>query len=238
MKLRLRPLYYVQLPFGHAISFLSIRRVAYFCTIADVWTRTVQFSKSNRRAPCALQERTLYWCTSSFQSTVESGPLKCLLRWVCKSLMWFNRGTAVAFICRKCSNQTHMSFRITVSLLALPQTNPIDVIPFTVSVALSIFRLADLRCSFRFRVLQEWSYIPVGGALPVTTQPHLAFGAAANMVHPATGQLRSLVCYPSRFILLFSLFASFASNSHHFETYCSCSQANLTESPSRKALRS
>lgn len=35
--------------------------------------------------------------------------------------------------------------------------------------------------------LQEWSYIPVGGSLPNTEQKNLAFGAAASMVHPATG---------------------------------------------------
>lgn len=35
--------------------------------------------------------------------------------------------------------------------------------------------------------MQEWSYIPVGGSLPNTEQKNLAFGAAASMVHPATG---------------------------------------------------
>ncbi|KAI3943214.1 hypothetical protein MKX01_027512 [Papaver californicum] len=34
---------------------------------------------------------------------------------------------------------------------------------------------------------EEWSYIPVGGSLPSTEQKTLAFGAAASMVHPATG---------------------------------------------------
>lgn len=34
---------------------------------------------------------------------------------------------------------------------------------------------------------EEWSYIPVGGPLPLTSQPVTAFGAAANLVHPATG---------------------------------------------------
>ena len=34
---------------------------------------------------------------------------------------------------------------------------------------------------------EEWSYIPVGGPLPVKEQPLTAFGAAANLVHPATG---------------------------------------------------
>ncbi|KAG0583854.1 hypothetical protein M758_3G166500 [Ceratodon purpureus] len=34
---------------------------------------------------------------------------------------------------------------------------------------------------------EEWSYIPVGVNLPMTTQRQLGFGAAASMVHPATG---------------------------------------------------
>ena len=34
---------------------------------------------------------------------------------------------------------------------------------------------------------EEWSYIPVGGPLPSTHQGITAFGAAANLVHPATG---------------------------------------------------
>lgn len=34
---------------------------------------------------------------------------------------------------------------------------------------------------------EEWSYIPVGGPLPIKQQPLTAFGAAANLVHPATG---------------------------------------------------
>ena len=34
---------------------------------------------------------------------------------------------------------------------------------------------------------EEWSYIPVGGPLPVAHQTVTAFGAAANLVHPATG---------------------------------------------------
>ncbi|KAG6670416.1 hypothetical protein I3843_Q066400 [Carya illinoinensis] len=34
---------------------------------------------------------------------------------------------------------------------------------------------------------EEWSYIPVGGSLPNTEQKKPAFGAAASMVHPATG---------------------------------------------------
>lgn len=38
---------------------------------------------------------------------------------------------------------------------------------------------------------EEWSYIPVGGPLPAGDQPITAFGAAANLVHPATGEENS-----------------------------------------------
>ncbi|GAX80966.1 hypothetical protein CEUSTIGMA_g8401.t1 [Chlamydomonas eustigma] len=34
---------------------------------------------------------------------------------------------------------------------------------------------------------EEWSYIPVGGPLPVEDQSVAAFGAAASLIHPATG---------------------------------------------------
>ena len=34
---------------------------------------------------------------------------------------------------------------------------------------------------------EEWSYIPVGGPLPVNDQSVTAFGAAASLIHPATG---------------------------------------------------
>ncbi|CAD7696972.1 unnamed protein product [Ostreobium quekettii] len=38
------------------------------------------------------------------------------------------------------------------------------------------------------RVLdEEWSYIPTGGPLPAQGQAITAFGAAANLIHPATG---------------------------------------------------
>ena len=49
-------------------------------------------------------------------------------------------------------------------------------------------------------VEEEWSYIPVGGPLPIAGQPVTAFGAAANLVHPATGysiaRRRALACHP------------------------------------------
>lgn len=31
---------------------------------------------------------------------------------------------------------------------------------------------------------EEWSYIPVGGPLPLPDQPVAAYGAAASLVHP------------------------------------------------------
>ena len=34
---------------------------------------------------------------------------------------------------------------------------------------------------------EEYSYIPVGGPMPLGNQSITAFGAAANLVHPATG---------------------------------------------------
>ena len=34
---------------------------------------------------------------------------------------------------------------------------------------------------------EEWSFIPVGGPLPVAQQSVTAFGAAASLIHPATG---------------------------------------------------
>lgn len=45
-------------------------------------------------------------------------------------------------------------------------------------------------CTSSVNFLQEWSYIPVGGSLPNTDQKNLAFGAAASMVHPATGTIK------------------------------------------------
>ncbi|CAI5475812.1 unnamed protein product [Closterium sp. Yama58-4] len=48
-------------------------------------------------------------------------------------------------------------------------------------------RLAQLGVKYSVTHEEEWSYIPVGGSLPLTTQQHLGFGAAASMIHPATG---------------------------------------------------
>ncbi|CAI5506229.1 unnamed protein product [Closterium sp. Naga37s-1] len=48
-------------------------------------------------------------------------------------------------------------------------------------------RLAQLGVKYTVTHEEEWSYIPVGGSLPLTTQQHLGFGAAASMIHPATG---------------------------------------------------
>lgn len=48
-------------------------------------------------------------------------------------------------------------------------------------------RLATLGVRYTVMHEEEWSYIPVGGSLPLTNQQRLGFGAAAAMVHPATG---------------------------------------------------
>ncbi|MCO5597606.1 hypothetical protein L7F22_051686 [Adiantum nelumboides] len=60
-------------------------------------------------------------------------------------------------------------------------------------------RLEKLNVKITEVLEEEWSYIPVGVAVPDTTQQHLGFGAAASMVHPATGYsvVRSLSEAPS-----------------------------------------
>ncbi|XWS72204.1 hypothetical protein CRYUN_Cryun02cG0020200 [Craigia yunnanensis] len=56
-----------------------------------------------------------------------------------------------------------------------------DAMPF------DLLKKKLMSSSKTFNLKQEWSYIPVGGSLPNTEQKNLAFGAAASMVHPATG---------------------------------------------------
>ncbi|KAH7426162.1 hypothetical protein KP509_11G087300 [Ceratopteris richardii] len=60
-------------------------------------------------------------------------------------------------------------------------------------------RLRKMNVKITELLEEEWSYIPVGVAIPDTTQQHLGFGAAASMVHPATGYsvVRSLSEAPS-----------------------------------------
>eukprot|EP00257_Ricinus_communis_P014191 XP_015571806.1 lycopene epsilon cyclase, chloroplastic [Ricinus communis] len=61
---------------------------------------------------------------------------------------------------------------------------------------------------------EEWSYIPVGGSLPNTEQKNLAFGAAASMVHPATGYsvVRSLSEAPNYASVIASILKQDQSN--------------------------
>jgi lycopene epsilon-cyclase len=47
------------------------------------------------------------------------------------------------------------------------------------------------------------SYIPVGGSLPNTDQKNLAFGAAASIVHPATGTKRFINFLHASFLLAY-----------------------------------
>lgn len=48
-------------------------------------------------------------------------------------------------------------------------------------------RLQTLGITYSQVYEEEWSYIPVGGTLPHANQQHIGFGAAASMIHPATG---------------------------------------------------
>ncbi|CAD7704594.1 unnamed protein product [Ostreobium quekettii] len=48
-------------------------------------------------------------------------------------------------------------------------------------------RLAALGIRVKHVIDEEWSYIPIGGPLPIRDQAVTAFGAAANLIHPATG---------------------------------------------------
>ena len=72
----------------------------------------------------------------------------------------------------------------------------------------SLLSLADHALARQVvRVIEEeWSYIPVGGPLPVAGQPVTAFGAAANLIHPATGysiarrRARQICCLDTPYI--------------------------------------
>eukprot|EP00850_Spirogloea_muscicola_P016434 SM000133S26800 [mRNA] locus=s133:113277:117083:- [translate_table: standard] len=59
--------------------------------------------------------------------------------------------------------------------------------PFELLKARLHKRLQALKVRVKKVHEEEWSYIPVGGAIPDTKQRHLGYGAAASMVHPATG---------------------------------------------------
>ncbi|KAK3016816.1 hypothetical protein RJ639_006355 [Escallonia herrerae] len=62
-----------------------------------------------------------------------------------------------------------------------------DPMPFDLLKKKLMTRLETLGVRVTKTYEEEWSYIPVGGSLPNTEQKNLAFGAAASMVHPATG---------------------------------------------------
>ncbi|XP_065849056.1 lycopene epsilon cyclase, chloroplastic [Euphorbia lathyris] len=62
-----------------------------------------------------------------------------------------------------------------------------DAMPFDLLKRKLMSRLETLGIRIVKTYEEEWSYIPVGGSLPNTEQKNLAFGAAASMVHPATG---------------------------------------------------
>eukprot|EP00197_Chlamydomonas_leiostraca_P003236 CAMPEP_0202871926 /NCGR_PEP_ID=MMETSP1391-20130828/20025_1 /ASSEMBLY_ACC=CAM_ASM_000867 /TAXON_ID=1034604 /ORGANISM="Chlamydomonas leiostraca, Strain SAG 11-49" /LENGTH=562 /DNA_ID=CAMNT_0049552851 /DNA_START=119 /DNA_END=1807 /DNA_ORIENTATION=- len=60
-------------------------------------------------------------------------------------------------------------------------------LPFAVLKRRLERRLASMGIKVKEVHEEEWSYIPVGGPLPTGDQPVAAFGAAANLIHPATG---------------------------------------------------
>ncbi|TKY72823.1 Lycopene epsilon cyclase [Spatholobus suberectus] len=62
-----------------------------------------------------------------------------------------------------------------------------DAMPFDLLKKRLFSRLNTMGIRITKTYEEEWSYIPVGGSLPNTEQKNLAFGAAASMVHPATG---------------------------------------------------
>ncbi|EPS63769.1 hypothetical protein M569_11014, partial [Genlisea aurea] len=62
-----------------------------------------------------------------------------------------------------------------------------DAVPFDLLKKKLMLRLETIGVRIIRTYEEEWSYIPVGGSLPNTEQKNLAFGAAASMVHPATG---------------------------------------------------
>lgn len=62
-----------------------------------------------------------------------------------------------------------------------------DAMPFDLLKKKLLSRLEAMGIRVLKTYEEEWSYIPVGGSLPNTEQKNLAFGAAASMVHPATG---------------------------------------------------
>ena len=60
-------------------------------------------------------------------------------------------------------------------------------LPFAVLKRRLLRRCEALGIKIKHIHEEEWSYIPTGGALPEADQLVTAFGAAANLVHPATG---------------------------------------------------
>ncbi|CAM8946042.1 unnamed protein product [Rhodiola kirilowii] len=62
-----------------------------------------------------------------------------------------------------------------------------NAMPFDLLKSKLLARLSTMGIKIVKMYEEEWSYIPVGGSLPNTEQKNLAFGAAASMVHPATG---------------------------------------------------
>ncbi|KAL4563806.1 hypothetical protein LXL04_027852 [Taraxacum kok-saghyz] len=97
-----------------------------------------------------------------------------------------------------------------------------EAMPFNLLKTKLMSRLKTLGVKIIRTYEEEWSYIPVGGSLPNTEQKNLAFGAAASMVHPATGYsvVRSLSEAPGYAAII----AKILSQSHSKEKYTNISK--------------
>lgn len=111
--------------------------------------------------------------------------------------------------------------------------------PFEVLKQRLHHRLDALGIKYSSIFEEEWSYIPVGGSLPHTTQRHLGFGAAASMIHPATGYsiTRSLTEAPAYAAAIAAALRRKEGNSECDSQSAALSAWNCLWSPERKRQR-
>ncbi|CAN7067139.1 unnamed protein product [Brassica rapa subsp. trilocularis] len=116
-----------------------------------------------------------------------------------------------------------------------------DVMPFDLLKKKLLLRLETLGIRILKTYEEEWSYIPVGGSLPNTEQKNLAFGAAASMVHPATGYsvVRSLSEAPKYALVISDILKqeSTTSFTRHINTNISRQAWDTLWPPERKRQR-
>ena len=97
------------------------------------------------------------------------------------TLNWASGGEVPSFLYAMPVEGTSRVFLEETCLVARP------VLPFEILKQRLRRRCEALGIEGREVLDEEWSYIPVGGAMPLLSQEHFGFGAAAGMVHPATG---------------------------------------------------